>query len=58
MKKTEIQEFIEEMESIGDKWDKEDVERVYGDMLLEEALADRKSTLGSFFDSIGKVLNC
>lgn len=57
LKKTEIEEFIEEMESIGDKWDKEDVERVYGDLSLEEALADRKSALNSFFDSIGKILN-
>lgn len=57
MKKSEIKEFIEEMESIGDEWKEEDVERVYGDLSLDEALADRKGALGSFFDSIGKILN-
>ena len=57
LKKAEINEFIEEMESIGDEWNAEDVERVYGDSSLDEALADRKSALNSFFDSMGKILN-
>ncbi|WP_268890089.1 hypothetical protein [Mogibacterium kristiansenii] len=34
--------FIEEMEEIGDVWEPEDVERVYGVSSLEEALEDRK----------------
>lgn len=57
MKKKEINEFIEEMEPIGDKWEPEDVERVYKDSTLEEALLSRKSVLGSFFDIIDKVIN-
>lgn len=57
MKKKDIQIFIEEMESIGDDWTPEQVEDVYGDSTLEEALADRKSSLDTFFDIIGKVLN-
>lgn len=57
MKKREIDTFIEEMESIGDEWEPEDVERVYGNSTLDEALSDRKSALGSFFDIIGKVIN-
>ena len=49
--------FIEEMESIGDEWTPEQVEDVYGDSSLDEALADRKASLGTFFDIIGKVIN-
>lgn len=57
MKKGEINAFIEEMEEIGDRWEPEDVERVYRDTSLEVALSSRKSELGSFFDNIGKILN-
>ena len=57
MKKSDIETFIEEMEAIGDVWTPEQVEDVYGDSSLEEALADRKSALGSFFDIMGKVIN-
>ena len=57
MKKKDIAAFIEEMESIGDKWTPEQVEDVYGDSSLAEALADRKASVGAFLDIIGKVLN-
>lgn len=57
MKKKEIEMFIEEMESIGDVWTPEQVEDVYGNYSLSEALADRKTALGTFFDIIGKVIN-
>lgn len=57
MKEQDIDAFIEEMEEIGDEWTPEQVEDVYGDSTLEEALADRKSAVGSFFDIIEKVLN-
>lgn len=57
MKKKDVGIFIEEMESIGDIWTPEQVMDVYGGVSLEEALADRKSTLGMFFDIIGKVIN-
>lgn len=57
MKKKDIETFIEEMESIGDKWTPEQVEDVYGDSTLDEALKDRKSALGTFFDIVGKVIN-
>lgn len=57
MKKNDIDAFIEEMEEIGDIWTPEQVEDVYGDSTLEEALADRKSAMGVFFDIIGKVIN-
>ena len=57
MKKKDIDIFIEEMESIGDKWTPEQVEDVYSNSSLEDALADRKSSVGTFFDIINKVIN-
>lgn len=57
MKKKEIAIFIEEMQPIGDVWTPEQVEAVYGEVSLDEALADRKASLGTFFDIIGKVIN-
>ena len=57
MKKRDIDTFIEEMETIGDKWTPEQVEDVYGDFTLEEALDDRKSNVGILFGIWGKVLN-
>lgn len=57
MEKSEIDAFIEEMKEIGDKWESEDVERVYSNTSLEVALRSRKSELGLYFDIISKVLN-
>lgn len=57
MKKKDIDMFIEEMEAIGDEWTPEQVESVYGDSTLEEALEDRKNSVGTFFDIIGTIIN-
>lgn len=57
MTKAEILTFIEEMESIGDIWTEEQVADTYGNDSLEDALKDRKSLLGMFFDNIGKIIN-
>lgn len=57
MTNKEIAIFIEEMESIGDEWTPEQVKDVYGEYTLDEALADRKASVGTLFDIIGKVLN-
>lgn len=57
MNKKEINQFIEEMEEIGDKWTPEEVESVYGKKNLDDALNDRKGSLGIFFDIIDKVIN-
>ena len=57
MKKKDVAAFIEDMKSIGDEWTPEQVEDVYGDSSLDEALADRRASLGTFFDIIGKVIN-
>lgn len=57
MKKKDIAAFIEEMSSIGDEWTPEQVETVYGDYTLDEAIAHRKSSLDMFLGIIGKVIN-
>ena len=57
MKRSEIAEFIESMEEIGDNWTEEQVEDVYGDMSLKEALAGRKASVGRMIDIIGKIIN-
>lgn len=57
MRKSDIDIFIEEMEEIGDIWTPEQVKDVYGDSTLEEALADRRASLGTFFDIMDKVIN-
>lgn len=57
MNNGEIHIFIEEMEPIGDEWTPEQVIDVYGDYSLEEAFADRKALLGSFFNITGNILN-
>ena len=55
--KTEIETFIERMEEIGDVWEEEDVERVYGDRSLEEALEDRMGDMMAFGNIISTVIN-
>ena len=57
MNKREIAEFIEEMETIGDVWTPEQVKDAYGDISLDEALTDRKASIGTFFDILGKAMN-
>lgn len=57
MTKIEINTFIEKMEEIGDVWEPDDVERVYGDKSLEDALDDRMKAMSTFANIIGTVLN-
>ena len=57
IKSLTLDELTKEMEAIGDEWTPEQVEDVYGDSSLDEALADRKASLGTFFDIIEKVIN-
>ncbi len=57
MTKLEIATFIERMEEIGDVWEEADVERVYGDRSLEEALEDRMGDMMAFGNIIGTVTN-
>ena len=55
--KDEIDSFIDEMSDMGDEWQPEDVERVYGDKSLEDALADRRHDLTWLGGIIGTLLN-
>lgn len=57
MNNIEISTFIERMEEAGDIWKREDAERVYGNVSLEEALQDRMNDLHWFADIISKVIN-
>ena len=45
MNNAEINTFIKRMEEFGDFWEKKDVERVYGDVSLDDALQDRLNDL-------------
>ena len=57
MTKDEIQIFIEEMADFGDDWEPEDVERVYGDKSLEEALDARRGDMSILANILGTILN-
>lgn len=57
MNKTEINIFIDEMKHIGDVWEPADVERVYGDKTLDEALADRKKAIDDLGNIFGIIMN-
>ncbi len=56
MTKSEAEIFIDEMKSIGDVWTVELVMDVYGNVTLEMALKDRKSSVGIFMDIISAVI--
>lgn len=53
----EINTFIETMEELGDPWTVDQVEDVYGDKSLEEAITDRKAANAMFDSIIGTVIN-
>ena len=57
MTKTEINTFIETMEEFGDIWTADQVEEVYRNNTLDEAIADRRSSHEKMADLIGKVIN-
>jgi len=57
MTKAEIETFIERMEEIGDVWEPEDVETVYGDRTLDDALEDRMGDMMAFGNIMAAVIN-
>ena len=57
MTKIDIDTFIERMEEIGDVWEPEDVERVYGNRTLEDALEDRMGDMMAFGNIIATIIN-
>lgn len=56
MTKSEAEIFIDEMESMGDIWTVEQVMDTYGTDTLEEALEDRKASVGTFMDIMSAVI--
>ena len=57
MTKAEIEIFIERMEETGDVWEPDDVERVYGDRSLNDALEDRMGDMMAFGNIMAAVIN-
>ena len=57
MNKSEVNEFIERMEELGDTWEPEDVMRVFGDESLEDAIQKRLAQLDTFGGILGTILN-
>ena len=53
----EIYKFIDAMEDMGDKWEFEDAKRVYGDSNLKDALNDRTTSVGMFYNALATVFN-
>ena len=57
MRKDEVLTFIEAMKDLGAQWKEEDVERVYGTMSLEDALAIRRGDLIRLAGILGNLVN-
>lgn len=55
MTENEIDIFIEETDNMGDHWEREEVENVYGDKSLEDALDDRRGSLIKLAEILGTV---
>lgn len=55
MRKQDIQTFIEEMDDMGDKWTEEQVEEVYGNKSLDEALDSRRSEVNMHLNNIANA---
>lgn len=56
MKKSDVKKFIKEMGKIGDDWTEDQVEDVFGDKDLDDALDERKSQVGMHLNNIVKAL--
>lgn len=56
MTRTEINTFIETMGEIGDEWTPDQVEEIYGDMSLDEALSSRQTQVSSFLNALGQAI--
>lgn len=57
MNKIEIDTFIETTGEFGDDMDREQVQDVYGDKSLDEALADRRASYEHMSNIIGNSIN-
>lgn len=56
MTKSEINNFIETMKQIGDEWTPDQVEEIYGDKTLDEALSSRKKQVSTFLNALGQAI--
>ena len=52
----EINTFVETMAQLGDVWEPQVVEGIYGDCTLQEALEDRKMQLEAFDNALKNVI--
>lgn len=57
MNKIEIDTFIETTGEFGDVWTVKQVQDVYGDKSLDEALADRRASYEHMSNIIGNSIN-
>ena len=57
MNKVEIDTFIETTGEFSDVWTVEQVQDVYGDKSLDEALADRRASYEHISNIIGNSIN-
>lgn len=57
MNKVEIDTFIETTGEFGDVWTVEQVQDVYGDISLDQALADRRASYEHISNIIGNSIN-
>lgn len=57
MTDNDIEIFIEEMDNMGDHWEKDDVKNIYSDKSLDEALEERKTSIAMLDDIIGQLLS-
>lgn len=56
MTKSEINIFIETMKQIGDEWTPDQVQEIYGDKTLDEALSSRKKQVSTFLNALGQAI--
>lgn len=57
MNKAEINEFIRQMAEFGDVWRPEEVENIFYDSSLEEAVEERTTSINALSNRIKKILN-
>lgn len=56
MTKSEINIFIETMKQIGDEWTPDQVQEIYGNKTLDEALSSRKKQVSTFLNALGQAI--
>ncbi|MBO5667294.1 MAG: hypothetical protein J6S45_07590 [Firmicutes bacterium] len=57
MTKSELYEFVDTMNQMGDDWDVGQADAVYGNWSLEDAINDRTQNMDMFGDPIDSLIN-